>query len=117
MAFDSDIFAWGADFNNATDGAGLEMELANDSVPVETVKLLGKVDSAYDGFFGFVFNDMTEFDRIRFQYTNYPDPGGEGFGMDDVSYNSGTPVPIPATIWLLGAPLLCLLRARKKARK
>jgi hypothetical protein len=121
MQFSSDIFAWGAGFNNPTDGAGLALELANDSstTGLPTIELLDTVTADYDGFFGFVFNDKKPFDRIRFEFTGYDTAVsvGEGFGMDDVSYNSGTPVPIPATIWLLGAPLLCLFRVRKKARK
>jgi len=104
MAFHHPIFAWGANFYDASENEKLNLDLVLDMggvittipVPVNT------------GFFGFVTSPQENVGKLIFK-SRTSLTAGEGFGLDNIS----GAVPEPVTVLLLGLGGLGLLRKRR----
>lgn len=66
---------------------------------------------ADEGFFVGITNSAIASATFSFVSTQ----GVEGFSLDDITF--GTPVPVPATVWLFGSGLIGLLGFKRKFRK
>jgi hypothetical protein len=103
--------AWGADFDNASTGALLDITMAG-----ETIALIDYLPSPGTGFFG-VISD-TAFSRIIISAGTERVTADELFSMDNVSFGgqAETPVPEPTSLLLFGTGAL-VVAARMRRRK
>lgn len=111
LRLNQSISAWGAEFFAARSGEAVLLDLFS-----STDALLSSVEvSVNSGFFGFVMAPGAAVARIEFRSaTENPGPGGEGFGMDNVTGVTAVAVPEPTTLGLLGMGFLFLGAATRR---
>ncbi|MCC5597719.1 PEP-CTERM sorting domain-containing protein [Nostoc favosum] len=95
LTLNTPVFGWGADFFDANDGEGLNLDLVLDIGGVlDTIPV-----TVNDGFFGFVTNPVEDIRKVTFISRTDNLEGGEGFGLDNVTgaISKGRTIPEPAS--------------------
>lgn len=114
--------------NTAIDGPGDDIKVFEVGGHVETVQIYASMDNISYIYLGnpsgIVSYDISSYDNL--DYINYlkfvgdwvgTDVGTEGYDLDAVeALNSGTHIPIPSAVWLLGSGLIGIIGIRRKFR-
>ncbi|GEM_PF-1385538 len=96
LTLNTPVFGWGADFFDANDGEGLNLDLVLDIGGVlDTIPV-----TLNNGFFGLVTNSVEDIRKVTFiSRTDDLGEGGEGFGLDNVTgaISKERTIPEPAS--------------------
>jgi hypothetical protein len=121
--FDNSVSAWGATFRGISDTTTNTRGIVSIRDTVISAydsnnTLLGilkssSANSGAVGFYGFAFDSNEMADYLVFQNTSL---NNDVFGMDNVSFVTGTSVPEPASIALLGLGLAGIGFSRRKKK-
>jgi len=112
--FGSAINAFGGDFDLSPGGIGMGIELTMSFfLGSETVLTQQITDN---GFFGFITDSTTLFNKVIFSLGNNYSAGLETYNLDNLRYGLHTPseVPVPAAVWLFGSALMGLFGASRR---